>query len=315
MRNEVVEFLIKKIDSENPKMVFLTGDLGFSVLEPLQKKLGPKFVNAGIAEALMTTLAATFATYGYKAFTYSITPFATLRCLEQIRNDVCYHNLDVTVIGIGAGFGYGSLGPTHHATEDLAAVWSLPNISVYNPGDLNEAFACFAHAYQNKGPKYLRLSKGGDGYLGKAELDSFKNQKLVEYGAGTDLTILSTGNILVEVLKARESLLAGGTRSVQVLSCPILKPFPEEELARRISSRRVLIVEEVSRYGGFASQASQAILNHRPQWVEKFAAVSPKDQFSKRVGSSDFQRQVAGIDHESIVASARRLLALDEDTP
>ncbi len=309
MRNEVVEFLIKKIEAENPRMVFLTGDLGFSVLEPLQKKLGDKFINAGIAEALMTTLAATFATYGYKAFTYSITPFATLRCLEQIRNDVCYHNLDVTVIGIGAGFGYGSLGPTHHATEDLAAVWSLPNISVYNPADLNEAFACFAHAYQNKGPKYLRLSKGGDGYLSKSDLESFQRQKVVEYSSGTDLTILSTGNILSDVLRAKDTISAHGKCSVQVLSCPILKPFPDEELANRISSRRVLIVEEVSRYGGFSSQASQALMKFRPQWVERFDAVSPKDQFSKRVGSSDFQRQVAGIGYDDIVAAASNLLS------
>jgi transketolase len=305
MRNEVVDFLTKKIDSGSDNFVFLTGDLGYSVLEPLRTRLGNKFINVGIAESLMTTISAAFATYGFKAFTYSITPFATLRCLEQIRNDVCYHNADVTVVGIGAGFGYGPLGPTHHAIEDLAAVWSIPNISVYNPADLNEAYACFEHSWNQAGPKYLRLSKGGDGYLSRQDLKDLKDIKVVEYSQGTDLTIICAGNILTEVMKAR-SLFPRA--SIQVLSCPILKPFPEEELVHKISSKKVIIVEELSPYGGFSGQCSKAILKVKPELCSDVRYISAADVFSKIVGSSDFQRKNAGVSASAIEAQVKEVL-------
>ncbi len=303
MRNEFVDFLIKKLPCED--VVFLTGDLGFSVLEPLKKPLGKRFINAGVAESMMTTLAAAFSTYNYKAFSYSITPFATFRCLEQIRNDVCYHNKDVTVVGIGCGFGYGPLGPTHHAVEDLAAVWSLPNMRVYHPADLNEAFACFEHSWNETGPKYLRLSKGGDGYLSKTDLNFLREKQVVEYSQGHEVTIISTGNILVEVLKAKEKFKE---RSIQVISCPILKPFPSEELVNKITSKRILIVEELSPYGGFSGEVAKALLLHKPQLCENLECLSAHDGFSKVVGSMDFQRKNAGISASNIESSLSRIL-------
>ncbi len=302
MRNEVAEFILKKTETQLDSIVFMTGDLGFSVLEPLKEKLGKRFINVGVAESMMTTLAASFASYGHKTFSYSITPFATFRCLEQIRNDICYHNMDVTVIGIGAGFGYGPLGPTHHAVEDLAAVWSIPNISVYHPADLNEAFACFEHSWNIKGPKYLRLSKGGDGYLSKQPLNNLKDASVVEYSKGQGLTIVSTGNILVDVLKATAKFPEG---KIQVLSCPIIKPFPEEEFVNKITSKNVLIVEELSPYGGFSGHCSKSILKHKPDLCRNVKFLSAADAFSKVVGSTDFQRRNAGISFDIIEATIK----------
>lgn len=305
MRNEVAEFILKKSEAHPDNLVFMTGDLGFSVLEPLKERLGKHFINVGVAESMMTTLAAAFASYGHKTFSYSITPFATFRCLEQIRNDICYHNKDVTVIGIGAGFGYGALGPTHHAVEDLAAVWSLPNISVYHPADLNEAFACFEHSWNIKGPKYLRLSKGGDGYLSRTPLNDFKDFKVVEYATGKDLTVISTGNILVDVLKAVSQF---SDRSIQVLSCPVIKPFPEEELVSKITSSSIVVVEELSPYGGFSGHCSKAILKHKPGLCQNFKVLSAADAFSKVVGSTEFQRRNAGISADIIESTIRSLI-------
>lgn len=306
MRNEVVDFLVKKTSVAGNDIVFLTGDLGFSVLEPLREKLGNRFINVGIAESLMTTIAASFATYGYKTFTYSITPFATLRCLEQIRNDVCYHQQDVTVIGIGAGFGYGALGPTHHAIEDLAAVWSIPYIQVYNPADVNEAYACFQHSWESKGPKYLRLSKGGDGYLSQTPLNDFKTSKIVEYSKGSDLTIISTGNILSELLKATLQI---ENKNIQILSCPILKPFPSSELVEKITSKHIIVIEELAPYGGFSGECAKAILKADQLNIKSFETLSATDEFSKTVGSCDFQRKNVGLDCDNIKKRILNILA------
>jgi transketolase len=305
MKNEVVDFLIKKNSEANQKFVFMTGDLGFSALEPLRDQLGKRFINVGVAESLMTTLAAAMASYEVKTFTYSIVPFATFRCLEQIRNDVCYHEKDVTIIGIGAGFGYGSLGPTHHGTEDLAAVWSLPNIRVYSPADVNEAYACFEHSWSQKGPKYWRLSKGGDGYLSHMPINNFKDQTVLEYASGTDLTIVSTGNILAEVLLAANSR---SQKSIQILSCPILKPFPDLELASKVTSQKVLIVEELAKHGGFSGECAKVLLASTKLKVSQFEVISAKDQFSKTIGSAALQREICGLDDKSIGAKIDLML-------
>lgn len=311
MRNEFVRFLLDRNQEKTPtapNFVFVTADLGFSVLEPLRDQLGPRFINSGVAEALMTTLAASIASYGVKTFTYSIIPFVTLRCLEQIRNDICYHKNDVTIVSVGAGYGYGTLGPSHHAIDDLAAMWALPHLKVYHPGDLNEAQACFENSWLHPGPKYLRLSKGGDTALSQINLSGLKNESIVEYSKGDSVTLLCTGNILAEVLKAVEH-----QPGVQVLSCPILKPFPEEELIRKTSSRKILIVEELSRYGGFSGQCAKVYLSQRPIRSKKplqIFTLSAPDEFSKVVGSTDYQRKLAGLDHESIRKELQRILEI-----
>jgi transketolase len=300
MRNAFAAFVTERVkQGAGDNVVVLTGDLGFSVLEPLREALGPRFINAGVAEASMTTMAAAMAADGFKVFTYSITPFATFRCLEQIRNDICYHNLDVTVVGVGAGYGYGTLGPTHHAIEDLAALWSIPNLAVFNPADVREAKATYAAAWELSGPKYLRIGKGGEGELDSAPMPELNKVPVVTYAEGSELTVIVTGNVLSEVLPAVRQYSATGVKT-QLLSCPWLKPFPTESLLSAITSPHVVIVEELSPYGSFAAQVAKEMLVRDPQRWKSVRTLSAPDAFAKRVGGMAFQRQAAGLDTASI---------------
>lgn len=302
MRNHLVDFLMRKVEAgQANNLVFLTGDLGFSVLEPLQNILGKRFLNVGINEALMMSMAAAMGKQGYKVFTYSITPFATFRCLEQIRNDICYHNSNVTVVGVGAGFGYGPLGATHHALEDLAAIWSLPNMKVLCPADLTEAELSFEKCWNESGPCYLRIGKGGEGKLSDKSFQHYSDCSVIEYRSGSDLTFISTGHILSEILEAERKLSETGIKC-QVLSVPVLKPFPHESLKKHIASRRILVVEELVPFGGFSGEVSKSI--HNGQLSVYLKTQSSLDSFAKDVGSFKFQRDKVGLSASQLVSKA-----------
>ena len=306
MRNEFIRLFSSKVEASKSQqpIYFLTGDLGYSVLEPLRDILGNHFINVGVAEANMISIAAGLAMQGAKVFCYSIAPFATFRCLEQIRNDVCYHKLDVTVIGIGVGYGYGALGPTHHTTEDLSAMWGLPHMEVYSPADLSELRFCFEASLKNMGPKYFRLGKGGEGDF----CPSDKIANAYELKQGQKMTVVSTGLILSEILKAHDE---NHFKDIQVISVPHLKPFPEQELLALISSRRILVVEELSPYGGFSGQVSKALmLSILREKIQKYDVLSARDAFASSPGSLHYQRKQTGLSSEHI---ASRFAALLED--
>ena len=161
MRDTFVRTLIE-IAKKDKNVHLITGDLGFGVLKPYWEQLPDQFTNAGISEQNMTSVAAGMALEGKIVFTYSIGNFPTLRCLEQIRNDCAYHNANVKIVCVGGGFVYGSLGMSHHATEDLAIMRALPNIAVMAPGDLMEAQAATKAIYNHNGTCYLRLGRGGE---------------------------------------------------------------------------------------------------------------------------------------------------------
>lgn len=300
MRNKFVDLLLKKVkeDYSNNVMV-LTGDLGFSVLEPLRDFLGDRFLNVGINEALLASSAAGLAAEGFQVYIYSIAPFVTFRCLEQIRNDICYHNLNVKVIGVGAGYGYGGLGPTHHAVEDVAALWSLPNMTVYSPADVWQTEWAFNDDFQRNGPAYFRLGKGGEGVLGAPNPVEISNG-VFQYDKGDEHTILCTGHILEEALRLAQILRDDYKRPTQVLSFCRLKPFSNLDLNSSIQSKNVIVIEELNPYGGFSSQVSLEILKQKVR-LDQFNVFSAKDEFSKVVGSFKFQRKYHGLDAQSIL--------------
>lgn len=308
MRNEFARLVVEAVKGHsNDKISFLTGDLGFSVLEPIRELLGPRFINAGVAESLMTSVGAALSADGFKVFVYSITPFATFRPLEQIRNDICYHNSDVTVVGVGAGFGYGTLGGTHHSTEDLAALWSLPNMQIFSPADLVELRQCFKHAWSISGPKYFRIGKGGEGELSSMSDSAHMQKKVWEYSPGQDLTIIVTGNVLSEALQAVQEFKPS-SKTIQILSCPYLKPFPSGDLIQAISSERVLVIEELNPYGGFSGMVAKALIGNTRRPIKQFLVSSAKDEFAKIVGSSAFQRKGSGLDSKSIAELIKEIL-------
>lgn len=299
MRNKFVEVLLKKVEQDaQKKIMVLTGDLGFSVLEPLRAKLGDRFINVGINEALLASSAAGLASEGFQVYIYSIAPFVTFRCLEQIRNDICYHKMNVKIIGVGAGYGYGGLGPTHHAVEDVAALWSLPNLTVYSPADLMQTEWAFEDGFSSNGPTYYRIGKGGEGVLG-----STKPKEVIsgvfEYGGGKDLTVLCSGHILEEALAVQARFGNELEKSVQILSFCKLKPFPKADLTRIIQSKNIVALDELNPYGGFSAQIGMELLKQKVP-VQNFNVFSAKDEFSKVVGSYKFQRKAHEIDAEHI---------------
>lgn len=242
MRTAFVDTLCR-IAEEDDRIWLLTGDLGFSVLERFAQRFPDRFVNAGVAEQNMTGLAAGLGATGKVVFTYSIANFPTLRCLEQIRNDVCYHQVAVKVVAVGGGLAYGSAGYSHHAVEDLAIMATLPNMAVFAPGDPVEARLVTQAAVQHGGPCYLRLGKAGEPLIHQ-QPPVFEFGKAITVRDGGDVAILSTGGMLGAAVRAADILATRGISSL-VLSLPTLVPFDEAGVvAAGRRTGRMITVEE-----------------------------------------------------------------------
>src|SRR5688572_26203322 len=190
----------------DPRIMLITGDLGFAVLDEYRRRFPAQFINAGVAEQNMTLVATGMALEGHVVFTYSIGNFPTLRCLEMIRNDAAYHGANVKVVSVGGGFSYGALGISHHATEDLAIMRSLPDVTCFAPTSLGEAEAATRAVVATPGTCFLRLDKdsGPDGeepfVLGRPRI----------LRRGRDVALLATGGIMSETVKAADELERGG---------------------------------------------------------------------------------------------------------
>ena len=217
MRTKIIGKLLKNANKSN--VFLMVGDLGYSVVEDFVAKYPERFLNAGIAEQNMTGMAAGLASEGFKVFTYSIGNFNTLRCLEQIRNDVCYHNLDVTIISTGGGFAYGSLGYSHHALQDIATLGSLPFMTLLLPADPVEAEFCSEFIFSNAGPKYLRLGRSKDEvvHLSKdkiAEICTYNQKQKTNYA------LVTVGAMLKEAVRVQDTL--GAKTKINIYSCPVI---------------------------------------------------------------------------------------------
>ena len=208
MRDTFVRTLLE-IAKKDKNVYIVTGDLGFGVLKPFWTELPGQIINAGIAEQNMTSIAAGLAMQGKTVYTYSIGNFPTLRCIEQIRNDCAYHNANVKVVCVGGGFVYGSLGMSHHATEDIAIMRALPDVTVLAPGDLVEAEAATKAIYETPGTCYLRLGRGGEKRIHE-KLDKLTIGKAIEIQKGEKVALFSTGAIFDEVDEACSELREQG---------------------------------------------------------------------------------------------------------
>src|SRR5947199_5578558 len=190
------------------RVMLVVGDLGFGVVEPFASRFPARFVNVGVAEQNMTGVAAGLALSGKIVFTYSIANFPTLRCLEQVRNDVCYHNLNVNIVAVGGGVVYGPLGYTHHAVEDLAIMRTLPNITVVAPGDPVEVRLATRALAARPGPSYLRLGRATDTVVHREE-PGFEIGRPLVLREGGDVVLVAIGGVLANVAEAAERLPAG----------------------------------------------------------------------------------------------------------
>lgn len=277
----------------HPEIFLVVGDLGFSVVEPFAGEFPDRFLNAGVAEQNMTGVAAGLASEGYHVFTYSIANFPTLRCLEQIRNDVAYHRLPVTVVSVGAGFSYGNLGYSHHAVQDIGILRTLPEMTILSPADPGETRECVQWLAENPCPSYLRLGKAGEPVLHERRGLTQGPLKILE--GRSDCALVTTGSILKVALEAARKL-AGEGIPVSVYSCPWLQPVTREYLQPLERFRRIVVIEEHVAAGGLAS----LLREYLPERLQ-LLAFPLQGSVLGEVGSQDCLRKSAGLDSPSLV--------------
>ena len=298
MRDTFVKTLLE-ISKKDKNVYIVTGDLGFGVLKPFWTELPGQIINAGIAEQNMTSIAAGLAMQGKIVYTYSIGNFPTLRCIEQIRNDCAYHNANVKVVCVGGGFVYGSLGMSHHATEDIAMMRALPEVTVLAPGDLVEAECATKAIYETKGTCYLRLGRGGEKRIHE-KLDGFSIGKAVEIQKGEKVAIFSTGAIFDEVKEACDELKKEG-KNPTVYTFPTVKPIDREVILDCAKIHKAIItVEEHNLSGGFGSAVAE-VLAEIDGAKAKLNRVGLDDRYSSIVGSQKYLRRQYHIDAKSII--------------
>ena len=302
MRDTFVRTLLE-IAKKDKNVYIITGDLGFGVLKPFWTELPDQIINAGIAEQNMTSIAAGLAMQGKTVYTYSIGNFPTLRCIEQIRNDCAYHNANVKVVCVGGGFVYGSLGMSHHATEDIAMMRSLPDVTVLAPGDLVEAECATKAIYEMPGTCYLRLGRGGEKRIHE-KLDSFTIGKAIEIQKGEKVAVFSTGAIFDEVNEACEELKTQGIIPT-VYTFPTVKPIDKEVILECAKTHKAIVtVEEHNLSGGFGSAVAE-VLAETDGVKAKLVRVALDDRYSCIVGSQKYLRKQYSIDAKAIIEKVK----------
>lgn len=307
MRDTVIRTLID-LGKKDKDIELITGDLGFGVLKPYWETLPNQFVNAGIAEQSMTGVAAGMALEGKKVFTYSIGNFPTLRCLEQIRNDCAYHNANVNVICVGGGYVYGSLGMSHHATEDIAVLRALPDVTVVCPGDPIEAELAVRAIANYDGTCYLRLGRGGEKRI-NTDLKEFEIGKAYRIRQAKaekkQIAVFSTGAILEETTKACDMLEEQGY-SVEQYSFPTVKPIDKEVIAECAAKfEHIFTVEEHNIIGGFGSAVAEVLSGLGTK--AKLYRIGINDFYCIEVGSQQYLREQVGINAEGITKKVRKV--------
>ncbi|NQV78151.1 MAG: transketolase [Lutibacter sp.] len=305
MRDHFISSLTEIVEN-NKNIVLITGDLGFGVLDNFIKKYPKQFINAGVAEQNMTGIASGLGMDGKVVFTYSIGNFNTLRCLEQIRNDACYHNSNVNIISVGGGFSYGALGYSHHATEDIAIMRSLPNLRVFSPCDFWEVQEITKKVVELGGVNYIRIDKSSAGYTNRPN-EEFTVGKARVLTEGKDITIIATGGIVELALEAQKKLLEFDV-SCKVVSMHTIKPI-DKEMIIDVSKNTggIITLEEHSLIGGLGSAVSE-ILMQESVYPKRFKMMGLESSFSTIVGSQSYLRKYNNLDTSSIIKCVKKLL-------
>jgi len=299
MRNAMMKALFE-LAEENSNIMLLTADLGFGVFEKFSEKFPKQFLNVGVAEQNMIGIASglALALEDRIVYVYSIANFPTLRCLEQIRNDACYHNLNINILAIGGGFSYGGLGMSHHATEDISIMRALPGIVVVAPCTDWEAGEAVKALAKNPGVGYLRIDKS-------KSVDSISKKKFSLGKArilrqGHDFSIIATGGIAEEALAAADALLARGIEC-RIISMHTIKPLDIEIiLDAAINTKGILILEENNMVGGLGGAIAEACMDNAIH-VDHFIRLGMPDIYSSIVGSQKFLRSYYGISQDVVM--------------
>lgn len=303
MRTAFIQELIAQA-RRHPDIFLLVGDLGFSVVERFAEEFPDRYLNAGVAEQNMTGLAAGLASEGFHVFTYSIANFPTLRCLEQIRNDIAYHELPVTVVAVGGGMAYGNLGYSHHAVQDYAVMRCLPQMLVAAPGDPLETKACVEWLSMNPRPSYLRLGKAGEPVLHGA-IPAVAPGQLIAVHATAGVPVgafVTTGAALRYALEAAKDPLLSGRWAV--FSLPLWGEAEKAEIVAQLTVfRAVIAVEDHLAAGGFGSFLREAA-NTNAGLQSRLQTVSLDPKACGLVGSQNTLNAVGGLDTWTLVQLA-----------
>ncbi len=305
MRDAFIKSL-SELAEKDSRILLITGDLGFGVLDEFSKKYPKQFLNAGVAEQNMTGLAAGLALEGRIVFTYSIANFPVMRCLEQIRNDVCYHNANVKIISIGGGFSYGSLGISHHATEDISIMRSMPGMTTIVPGDLWDASESAKALVNTEGACYLRLDKSHAPRTPdkEGEFKIGKSRRLLE---GKDLTLISSGGILGVTLLAAQQLKEKGIHC-RVENMHTLNPIDEAAIvAAANETDGIITIEEHTVKGGLGGAVAEICLE-KGNCPKFFHRIGIRSEMTSIAGSQNYLRQAHNMDENAIVSTAIKLI-------
>lgn len=295
---------IEEVAGNNPDVMLLTADLGYKLYDKFAESYPGRFINVGVAEANMVSIAAGLAIMGKHPFVYSIGPFATLRPLEQIRMDICYHNLPVVITAVGGGFAYGSDGPSHHTLEDISIMRSLPEMTVICPCDPVEVKMALPEIHELKKPVYLRLGRGGEKIIHNKPF-KFKIGKGMVIREGNDCTIIVTGGISGSVIESADILEQEGINSTVILM-PTIKPIDKDLILKYVEKGHpVITVEEHFLDGGLGSAVAEVIAQSGTGI--KFEMIGIK-KFVHCGGNQEYLKKVAGIDSGSICKRIRKTL-------
>ena len=305
MRNTFVKTLTELM--ENDERVFLvTADMGYFIFDAIRERFPGRFVNVGIAEANMVGIACGLALSGKIPFAYTVASFITCRAFDQIKIDICYQQANVKLVGVGAGMAYGTSGPTHQEIADIALMRSLPNMTILSPADAVDAAKITQAAYRHRGPVYIRL---GDqiGPVVNQQKDKFKIGKAVVLKAGRDATIISTGSIINNALKARGELAKAGIKT-RVINMHSLKPVDRNLIIRSADETGVILtLEEHNVFGGLGSIVAEVLAENAKHKV-KFKRLGLADTFCLEYGTSDHLQRHYGLDPAYIVKTIKKLL-------
>ncbi len=299
MRFEVIKTIYQAALAD-PKIVFLTGDLGHAHLDDFRKNLQDKYqyVNVGIAEQNMISIAAGLALSGNRVFVYSIAPFATLRCLEQIKVDVCYQNVGVVVIGVAAGYAYSTCGCTHHAIEDIAAMKALPNMHIYSPSNPLEARLITKYILTASHPAYLRIGKGGEPNAEKEYSLEIGKGLVVKHGE--NITIFATGTMVREAVSASDILEQHGI-STEVINIHTIKPLDKELIEKSVRTRNMIFVlEEHNVIGGLGESIARIICEYDYKKKPLFRCLGIPDEYNHRTGSHQYMLGCYKLNAEAV---------------
>ena len=305
MRDAFVRALVGEM-AKDERIILITGDLGFGVLQPIWDRFPDRILNAGIAEQGMVGLAAGLASTGKIVLVYSIGNFPPLRPLEQIRNDCAYPGANVKIVCVGGGFVYGSLGMSHHATEDMAIMRALPGVTCFAPGDPAEAEAVTRAAIRAEGTCYIRLGRGNEPKVHADAVTDWYLPAPLTIRKGRDIALLSTGGILTQTTEAARILEKRGI-SAEVVSFPCFKPMDTYALKQLTERFPILLTaEEHNVTGGFGSAVCEITAELGNGC--RIYRVGLHDLYTAVVGNQQYLREVYGMDAESIADRAEALV-------